>query len=221
MTDDFGSSPSEAAAPLWAPQSWLEERTLRTLAEVNDDCLQLLCEHARTLGRDARGPGLLAELRAAWCELDVSARRRAAQCPYLLFDAGFTESRRWAPTPEYPAQDSGGATTVGAFFTLPRTVEVMRLVMTYAWHLARSHGPAARLLLGMSPRCAELIGTCTLRQVTQLAESHPHWLRPRWPDRIRVWCELLRCASGCEPAALERIHFRGLQLLAAEVRGFM
>jgi hypothetical protein len=235
MSEDFDSNASEAAAPLWATQSWLQERTLRTLAEVNDDCLQLVCEQARAGGRSGvraplaaqpsapaiAVPALLAELRQPWCELDVAARRRAARCSYLIFDAGFTETRRWGSTSERPAQDQTAAVAAGAFFTLPRTVEVMRLVMTYAWHLARSQSPAARLLLGMSPGCAELIGTCTLRQVTQLAETHPHWLRPRWPERVSVWRELLRCASGSDAAALERIHHRGVQLLAAEVRAFM
>jgi hypothetical protein len=220
MSEDFDSNASEAAAPLWATQSWLQERTLRTLAEVNDDCLQLVCEQARAGGRGAV-PELLAELRQAWCELDVAARRRAAGCSYLLFDAGFTETRRWGSTSERSAQDRTAALAAGAFFTLPRTVEVTRLVMTYAWHLARSQSAATRLLLGMSPGCAELIGSCTLRQVTQLAETHPHWLRPRWPERVSVWRELLRCASGSDAAALERIHHRGVQLLAAEVRAFM
>jgi hypothetical protein len=219
MSQELESNVSEAAAPLWTAQSWLQERTLRTLVEVNDECLQLVCEHARACDPV---PALLVELRQAWCELDAGARRRAAQCSYLLFDAGFSESRRWVATSDRPAtQERTLAALGGAFFTLPRTVEVMRLVMTYAWHLARSQSPAARLLLGMSPRCTELIGTCTLRQVTQLAESHPHWLRPRWPERVHVWGELLRCARDGDAAALARIHHRGIQLLAAEVRAFM
>ena len=217
MSNELEANVSDAVKPLWTAQSWLQERTLRSLAEVNDECLLLVCEEARTCAAGAT-PALIGELRQAWCELDAGARRRAAQCSYLLFDAGFSDSRRWV-SGERSAQERTLA--LDAFFTLPRSVEVMRLVMTYAWHLARSQSPAARLLLGMSPRCAELIGTCTLRQVTQLAESHPHWLRPRWPERLRVWGELLRCAREGDAAALARIHHRGIQLLAAEVRAFM
>ena len=218
MTQNFEPNAVGVIAPLWAPQSWLQEHTLHTLAELNDDCLQLLCEHARA---GLPLPASLAGLRQTLCALDVSARWRAAECSYLLFDAGFSETRRWTSTREPVAETAASAAPSIAFFTLPRTVEVLRHVLTYAWHLARSHGSAARLLLGMSPRCADLIGTCTLRQVTQLAESRPHWLRPRWPERLGIWRELLCCAMAGEAAALERIHHRGIQLLAAEVRSFM
>lgn len=234
MSEEFEPRSPDRTGPLWASQSWLHADTLRSLAEVNDECLQLICEQARAgtnvlrswceapahcpSGAAAAPPAMLVELRPSWCGLDVGARRRAAHCPYLLVDAGFTETRRWTWVHERHIQDRDGAVPPAPFFTVPQTIAVMRLVMTYAWHLARSQNAAARLLLGMSARCAELIATCTLNQVTQLAESHPHWLQPRWPDRLPVWRELLFSASSGEPAALERIHMRGVQLLAAEVR---
>ncbi len=218
MTQNLEPNVVDVIAPLWAPQSWLQEHTLHTLAELNDDCLQLLCEQART-GLPIPAP--MAQLRQTLSALDERARRRAAECSYLLFDAGFNETLRWTINRERGGVGTMGAAPPVAFFSLPRTVEVMRHVLTYAWHLARSHSSAARLLLGMSPRCAELIGTCTLRQVTQLAESRPHWLRPRWAERLPIWRELLCCASAGEASALERIHHRGIQLLAAEVRSFM
>ena len=217
MSENLEPHASEAIAPLWAPQSWLQEHTLQTLTEINDDCVLLMCEQARAEGPL---PPLLEELRALLGTLDPAARRRAAQCPYLLFDAGFTQSRHWTTTAERFAEGTTNA-PCAAFFTLPRAVEVLRHVLTYAWHLSHSHSPAARLLLGMAPRCAELIGTCTLRQVTLLAESRPHWLRPRFSDRVSIWRELLCCARNGDALALERIHHRGIQLLAAEVRSFM
>jgi hypothetical protein len=104
------------------------------------------------------------------------------------------------------------------FFTPNRTIDIRRQILTYAWHLARSQGSAARLLLGMSGQCAELIAACTLRQVTEIAANHPDWLQPRWPGHVRVWRELLTTAISGETAALEKARMRGLQLLAAEAR---
>jgi hypothetical protein len=92
--------------------------------------------------------------------------------------------------------------------------------LTYGWHLARSRPAAARILLGMSPVCAERIAGCTLRQIAVLAEQHPEWLQPRWSARLPVWRELLRAAICGDDAALERARMRGLQLLAAEARAF-
>jgi len=107
---------------------------------------------------------------------------------------------------------------VRAFFSAPRTIPVTRLVFTLGWHLARSDAAAARLLLGMSGQCAQLIAACTLRHIIQLAESESHWLEPRWPDRVTVWRELLSAALASDPAVLERARLRGLQLLAAQAR---
>ncbi|MGH7749514.1 MAG: hypothetical protein ACREQ5_32825, partial [Candidatus Dormibacteria bacterium] len=106
----------------------------------------------------------------------------------------------------------------GSFFTVPGAIEVRRLVLTYAWHLARTQGAAARLLLGMPAPCAALVGQCTLRQIHALAEAHPEWLKPRWPARAQVWRELLLAAASGEAGALEHAHMHGLTLLAAESR---
>jgi hypothetical protein len=90
--------------------------------------------------------------------------------------------------------------------------------MTQAWHLARSEPAAARLLLGVSAANVTVIGGCTLSRLTRLAETHSQWLRPRWENRPRIWCDLLRAAGEGKSGALERMRVRGLQLLAAEAR---
>ncbi len=225
MSDPLAiASPAEFRGAPWSWQSWLHAEALDALAELNEQCLELLCEQAAACGARSR-PVVLAGLEALWAGLETAARRRGARCPFLLVDAGFTRAccppwlraggvrdRDWSGDREWlPAS--------AAFFTVPRTIPVTRLVLTYAWHLVRSESVAARLFLGMSTRCAESVAACTLRQVIQLAESEPHLLRPRWTDRPEVWRELLIAASGGEPSALERFRIRGLQLLAAEARG--
>ncbi len=92
----------------------------------------------------------------------------------------------------------------------------MRLVVTHAWHLARSEPAAARLLLGLSAANLGVIGGCTLSRLTQVAETRTQWLRPRWESRPRVWSSLLRAAGTGDARAVERLRVRGLQLLAAD-----
>ncbi|MGO9802247.1 MAG: hypothetical protein ACLPTM_15935 [Steroidobacteraceae bacterium] len=147
-----------------------------------------------------------------------SRRRCAAACPYLLLDAGFADGARWRLAPPGQVADAAAAGGAAAFFTVPATVEVARLVLTFGWHLARTQLAAAQLLLGMPAACAGLIGGLTLRRIHALAERHPHWLRPRWPGRPQVWRELLSAANLGEPRTLERAQMHGLTLLAAEVR---
>jgi hypothetical protein len=194
---------------------WLRPETLESLTELNELCLTLLAEQAAARG--VSGSPLLRQIGELGRVLDDGARRRAAACPYLLLDAGFADPPRWR-APRAPHVGDAARAGYPPFFTVPGAAEVARLVFTYAWHLARSQGAAARLLLGMPAASAALIGQYTLRQIQALAENRPEWLRPRWAARAQVWRELLLAAAAGEGAALERARLRGLTLLAAEAR---
>jgi hypothetical protein len=195
--------------------AWLHPETLESLLELNDLGLALLAEQAAVRGAADGLP--LSGAGERWRALEPAARRRAAACPYLLLDAGFADAQRWRRVAAWQVGDAARA-SYAAFFTVPGAIELHRLVLTYAWHLARTQGAAARLLLGMPAPCAQLVAQCTLRQLHALAEAHPEWLRPRWPGREELWHELLAAAASGEARALEQAHIRGLTLLAAEIR---
>jgi len=206
MSGDAGGDAERAG-------SWLGAATLDSLAELNEMALGLLAEQAVA----AREPGpLLRELGALWRTLDREARRRAAAAPYLLLDAGFADRERWR-SPAVQVADPVRAAGP-AFFTVPATVEVARLSLTFAWHLARAETAAARLLLGMPSGCAALIAALSLSRIHGLAERHPEWLRPRWPGHPELWRELLLAAASGEARTLARARLHGLTMLAAEAR---
>jgi len=194
--------------------AWLPAGTLESLFELNEFALALLAEEA-ALRPQAPSP-LLRQIAALRGVLGEMAVPRAAACPYLLVDAGFADPRRWRYE-RREVNDGYGAEAPG-FFTAPGATALSRLVLTYAWHLARAEGAAARLLLGMPGSVAALIGRCTLRRIEHLAEEHPGWLTPRWPSRVAVWRELLLTAAAGESPALERVRLKGITLMAAEAR---
>jgi hypothetical protein len=203
--------PSGSSPPI--VRGWLHGEALESLTELNEQCLELLAEHASR--PEAVERPLLHSLAGLWAGLDATARRRAAASPYLLVDPGFSDVRNWLG--DNAIHDATRpASTV--FFSGVRAATVLRLALTYGWHLARSRPSAARLLLGMPPACAERIAACTLRQVEAFAERHLEWLQPRWPMRVHAWRELLTTAIEGEGPALESARMRGLQLLAAEAR---
>lgn len=200
----------------WVPQSWLVEGALGALAELNEQCLELLCEQASAAAARPR-PSLIAELEPLWGALDPPARRRAARLPFLLLDGGFSRVARLASQAQRGVRDGDGLGAEGRFFTVPRTAEIARLVLAYGWHLACAESAAAQLFLGISARSAEGVAGCTLGRVIEIAEREPRLLRPRWLDRVGVWRTLLGAAVTAESASMERMRWRGLQLLAGEV----
>lgn len=186
-----------------------------SLVELNAQCLELVSDQARA--QAPHGSACLRQVAEIWPTLDAGARRRAASCPYLLVDAGFSDPTRWrwfedrqvndlAPKPYKP------------FFTVPRASAVTQQVFMYAWHLAQSHDVTAQILLGIPMHCTHLISGCTLPRIHELAEQHPDWIRPRWLNQVKVWRDLLLAATSGEVVALENARMHGLQIIAGEWR---
>jgi hypothetical protein len=194
---------------------------LLPVAEINQQMLAILCECASARPAGAPGlparplPRLVAVLRELWCSLDASARRRLALCPYLLLDGGFSAPERWqrAAAGGLGVMDGAGA---GGYFSSRAGVALLRRTFVLAWHLARSNALAARILLGLSPECAERIAACPLAELEALAELGPVWVVPRWELQPQVWRQMLQAARSERPAALRAVQLRGLQLLAAD-----
>ncbi|HXS20348.1 MAG TPA: hypothetical protein VN735_03915 [Steroidobacteraceae bacterium] len=193
--------------------SWLRGDMLEALTEVNHRFLGLLSEQALTLGPESQPA--LRQVGELWGALDERSRWRAAACPYLLVDACFAEPQRW----QWLSGSRVGEGHCGphaSFFTVPQTTTVARMVFVYAWSLVLSHSAGARLVLGIHPQCARLLGACTVPQVHELAERNAAWLRPRWLKRVRLWREMLVAAAEDDVVTLERSRMQGLQMLAAE-----
>ena len=208
---ETGSASSTAKSEERNP-GW--EGTLESVLEVNEQVLALL--HAQCLTGDNRSP-LSREVNDLLVNLDQQSLQRAAGTAVLLVDVGFADAGLWSTAVVGAVNDRVQMETP-PFFTVDGSLALMRLVMTHAWHLARSQPAAARLLLGFSAANLAVIGGCTLSRLTRLAETRSHWLRPRWENRPGIWCDLLRMAGNAEIGTLKRMRARGLQLLAADAR---
>jgi hypothetical protein len=150
-----------------------------------------------------------------WRALDERSRWQAAACPYLLVDACFGEPQRWQWLSGSRVGEASGA-PYASFFTVPQAAAVARTVFVYAWSLVLNHSAGARVVLGIHPHCASLLGACTVSQVHELAERGCGWLRPRWLRQVQLWRQMLVAAAEDDVAALERARMQGLQMLAAE-----
>src|SRR5581483_5972400 len=162
---------------------WPCAESLRALAELNEQCLELLTK--QVLQHAAPAAPLLRELGDLWSRLDAPARRRAAACPYLLLDPGFTDLYRWRWVAGSQVEDREPA--FPSFFSVPGVTGLAHQVFSNAWYMVRTQPLGVPLFLGMSAPCGAVFRACSLRQITDLAERHAAWLKPRWAGRPRIW----------------------------------
>ena len=182
---------------------WLPRSTLESLAELNEESLELLAAQAEHSPADLA----LQHVAQRWHALDAAARRRAGASPYLLLDADFADPARWTVT-------SAGA-ALHPFFGVAAAQPLAQAIFAFAWHLSRSQPAAARLLLGLPASGAARLAASTLREVRALALAHQGRLRPRWWQRPAFWRALLGAAAGEDAALLQRVRTHGQTLLAA------
>jgi hypothetical protein len=185
-----------------------------SLVELNAQCLELLSDQARA--QPLHGSACLRSIAEIWPTLDAGARRRAASCPYLLVDTGFSDPTRWCWFEDRQVNDLAPKPYKPSFFTVPKASALTQQVFMYAWHLAQSHDVTAQILLGIPLHCTHLISGCTLPRIHELAEQHPDWIRPRWLNQVKVWRSLLLAAASGEVVALENARMHGLQIIAGE-----
>jgi hypothetical protein len=192
---------------------WLRAGTLSCLSELNAECLELCVAQACA----GSASPLCAEMARAWSALDAAGRQHASGGLCLLMDAGFAHAAR-SRAPGAQQVGDAGAPDYAPWFTVPGAVPLAQAVYTFAWHLARCQGSAARLLLGLPAVSVQQLCGCTLGQVRTLALRYSHWLRPRWTAQPSLWRELFAAAASGEPLRLERARLRGQTLVAAETR---
>lgn len=185
---------------------------LEPLAEINEEVVEALT--SASAGESAAG-AVVGELRWRWQALDAAARLRLAHCPYLLLDAGFAHAELWAALPRASVNDAP-LRRESASRLKPMPTPLIRRVLLLAWHLARANRFTARLALGMSSECAQLLATCRLADLEWYAQQRPAFVRPRWEDRPALWRALMAAAALEKSRDLERLQRWGLQKLAAE-----
>lgn len=200
-----------AAVRHWRAGQWLADGTLDAVAEINLQCLDFLAAMAGEAPDCC--PVFPAGQRAVWCAMPEALRVRLAESPYLLVDAAFDDESRWRCLAPRMVQDLP-AQFAAPVFVGAGAPDFIRRVVVLGWHLARANRQLARVVLGMSPACAERIAQLRLQDLDWLAQHRPGWVRPRWERQPRIWQHLL--AAAREPGdLLTRVSLRGLQLMAA------
>ncbi len=140
-------------------------------------------------------PALFAGHRPAWRELPGSARAQLAASPYLLADAGFDDEPRWAGPGAAHGAGRARAVRRSRCSPGPGAGDFIRRVLVFGWHLARANRQLARVVLGMSPACADPHRrACACRIWTGWRSTGRAGCGQRWERQPRVWRHLLLAA---------------------------
>lgn len=189
----------------------LMPRPLQEVYEINERCLELLVQAARSERLETFF--LVKPLREVLREMTPETRARAARRAFLLVDLEFANADWWRRAKNYPTRSEPLSADRGTF-PRPSALQLARSTLTLAWHSVRADRDAAGVMLGMNSAVASLIASLSVTEIDPIVERRFRHVRPRWDDRPSVWWQLLR-ASQSENIRRDRdFNVRGLQLIA-------
>jgi hypothetical protein len=206
---------SPGSLPAW---KWTGAPTLGFVYALNERCLQVLGKQVTEEGRrfpDCDTMEMTTTWQKLWFELDESARRRAAKCPFLLIEMRFQDEKWWREIGDGTTSPNGKSSDASILPT-EAARELSAEALTLAWHTARSDPRIASQVLGLAPGVVRMIASLGPREVQRIAARHSYQLRPRWQRNPAFWEQLLRTAMGDNAASLSEFHLHGLQLLGGD-----
>ncbi|MBK6599824.1 MAG: hypothetical protein IPG25_18835 [Proteobacteria bacterium] len=170
------------------------------LLDLNLQCLELLVESARRSLAAAGGNSSVTQpLLAAWVAAPRVALERIAAAPFALVDSGIAEAQRWVDGSVGGVRDAvheRRAIGDAASFEAAAGTALLRRVLIYGWHLARSRPRAARLILGAEPAAVAMLASCSLATLDAVAEVRGPELHLHWHDQPDYWLRVLSAASA-------------------------
>ncbi|MET0659375.1 MAG: hypothetical protein ABW110_14600 [Steroidobacteraceae bacterium] len=189
--------------------TWKGAQAFKQLHALNERCLERLIQLACS-DREKIDLMVVQQHRNLWRNLSASARKRAADVPFLLVDMHFQDATWWrsAKDPRLKRQPVCDSAFLG-----PSAGELMRETLMLAWSLVARDRASATILLGMTPAVGEVVADLDARDVERISARHSRQLQPRWSDFPAFWGRLLAAAHSDNEDALHLIRLHGLQLL--------
>ena len=194
---------------------WRGVQALRPVHDLNERCLELLTQLARSEAQRL-GPPIVSQYQTLWRGLNGSARKRAADMPFLLMDVHFHDADWWrAAQRSQPHRRPKSPQDVA--FTGKVAAELMREAVMLAWNTVSLDRGAASILLGMTPAVSDIIAEFGPQDVERIATRYSQYLRPRWQDFPAFWVKLLTAARDADEDALHECRLHGVQLMGGEL----
>lgn len=198
-----------------SPPRWKGIQSLDLVYQLNERCLETLCEVAAPDARPTNLP-IVTENRELWVHLEPGARQKAARVPFVIVDAHFKEQAWWRKiTADGPHEAESEEPTSG----LPREASehLMHETTIFAWQTARWDKTVAQMSLGMSLSVADVIAALTPQQIRAIAARERQGVQVRWADDPRFWRDLLSAAKAGDDQKLAELHLHAKLLMTSEL----
>jgi hypothetical protein len=210
-----GATP-DPAPPI--PPRWKGINSLDLVRQLNERCIELLCDLAVADARHTDFP-ILTGNREIWAGLEPEARNRAARMPFIVVDAKFSDDEWWRHAAQSRARAVGAEAPSNG---LPHEAseQLMHEVTMFAWQTARWDRTVAQLSLGMTPSVAEIIAALTPQQVREIAAREEQVVEFRWANNAVFWRDLLVAATEGSDERLAELHLHAKLLLCGELAEF-
>ncbi len=200
------------------------------LLALNLECLGRIAARAQEQGNSQiQGQGRTARvaqsaveqlLQREWAALPPQALERIARMPYALLDGGLGDAARWHASSLVGVRDAERTRTGIATVFEPRDgVTLLRRLLIYGWHLARTRPRAARLVMGAGAASIDRLAQCSLLALETFAEVHGPQVQLRWHDQPEFWLRILAASQDAAGSRLQDLVLVGVQRLAGQSVG--
>jgi hypothetical protein len=212
---------SSSRAPLlhadhaaWRREPRAFTQVLDAVSAVNSQLLDALASSAR--GEATQFP-LVESLRERAAKLTLEGRRRAARSGVFLVDANLIDFSWWR---EAALRDASPPLTDLPIPWLPleEARSLAHSALLVAWYVIHADAAIARVLLGMSASAVAAYRELGVSDLAQIARRHPECVRPRWPNRLDVWGELIEGAGEGRTQRSRWATLRCLELSAGDLK---
>jgi hypothetical protein len=209
-TEEAGELSQVAAA---SPR-WTGAPSVELAHQVNEQCVELVCELAATSSTQELPPFVL-QNRDLWRLLESEARRRVAAFPFVIVDLRFNDAESWQRAAEGHLMSPTDTTLYSG--VPPKLFEDLVLeTLLFARQAAREDLSVAKAMFAMASPVASRIASLTLSQVRAIALGNTNQLRVRWDNDSEFWRDLLVACRAGESKDLAAIRRHAKLLFCGE-----
>jgi hypothetical protein len=211
QTSPVNVPPQRVEYAAWRHEPLVLTQVLDAVSAVNSQLLDSLAECAR--GDAAEFP-LNDSLRSRVAGLTLEERRRAARCGVFLADANCVDFSCWREV-MLRGESALPREILRPWLPIEESRSLAHSVLLIVWYVVHASPAVARVLLGMSASGVTAFRELDVGEIAQIARRRPDCVRPRWPNRLDVWTQIV---EGARDAGAESPRWTTLRCLQVSAR---